>query len=111
MPETTAPTKLGHAERRARFRDYMRRFNPTALAMETIGSGLVFEDLHGSLYTKLGSRADLDPGSQQLLAGGTGSGKTTELLLTQQWLSQRQNTFPVFIDINAETDLSEIKSG
>jgi hypothetical protein len=51
MPETTAPTKMGHAERRARFRDYMRRFNPTAPAMEAIGSGLVYEDLHGSLHT------------------------------------------------------------
>jgi hypothetical protein len=111
MPETIAPTKMGHAERRARFRAYMRRFNPTAPAMEAIASGLVFEDLHGSLHTKLGSRADLEPGSQQLLAGGTGSGKTTELLLTRQWLSQQPNTFPVFIDISAETDLSEIKSG
>jgi hypothetical protein len=111
MPETIVPPKMGHAERRARFRAYIQRFNPSAPVMEAIRDGLVREDLHGSLHTKLASRADLEPGSQQLLAGGTGSGKTTELLLTQQWLLQQPNTFPVFIDISAETDLSEIKSG
>jgi len=108
---TAAPNRLGHAERRARFREYMRRFNPTAPAAEAIKAGLVLDDIHGGVHTKLASRAEIEPGSQQLLAGGIGSGKTTELLLAQQRLSQQPNTFPIFIDISAETDLSEIKPG
>jgi len=111
MPEAAVPNKLGHVERRARFREYMRRFNPTAPAVEAIKAGLVLDDIHGALHSKLASRAEIEPGSQQLLAGGIGSGKTTELLLAQQRLSQQPNTFPIFIDISTETDLSEIKTG
>ena len=69
------------ALRREKFREYMRKLNPTEPARLTIESGLVVEDLHGALFKTLAARADLEPGSQQLLAGGTGSGKTTELLM------------------------------
>jgi hypothetical protein len=74
-------------------------------------SGLVVEDLRGSLFRTLAARADLDPGSQQLLVGGTGSGKTTELLMAERWLEQQGHTLSVYIDISAETDLSGLNSG
>jgi hypothetical protein len=99
------------AQRRERFREYMRKLNPTAPATQTIESGLVVEDLHGSLYKTLAARADLEPGSQQLLVGGTGSGKTTELMLAERWLEQQGQTLCLYIDISEETDLSGLNSG
>jgi hypothetical protein len=89
----------------------MRKLNPTAPARITIDAGLVVADLHGSLFRTLAARADLDPGSQQLLVGGTGSGKTTELLMAERWLEQQGQTLSVYIDISAETDLSGLNSG
>jgi hypothetical protein len=97
--------------RRERFRAYMKNLNPTAPARDVIASGLVLDDLRQSLYCKLAARADLEPGSQQLLVGGIGSGKTTELLLAEKWLNAQGNTLSFFIDISAETDLSGLNSG
>jgi hypothetical protein len=67
----------------------MRSFNPTAPARSVIAAGLVYEDLHHKLYCNLAGRADLEPGSQQLLVGGIGSGKTVELLLAAQWFARQ----------------------
>lgn len=107
-----APLKsLGTLSRRDRFRRYMKAFNPTTSARELIKEGLLLEDLHRSLYQTFAARADLEPGSQQLLIGGIGSGKTTELLLAEDWLSHQEMCIPRYIDITAETDLSDLKSG
>lgn len=110
MPTTISKSSQS-SQRRGRFRDYMRKLNPTAPARITIEAGLVVEELHGSLFRNLAARADLDPGSQQLLVGGTGTGKTTELLMAERWLEQQGQTLPVYIDITAETDLSGLNSG
>jgi hypothetical protein len=107
-PPTTKEVKL---ERRERFRAYMQAFNPTAPPQGAIEAGLVCEDLHGSLFRKLAGRADLEPGSQQLLVGGVGSGRTTELILAARWLEQEGHVLPLYIDISAETDLSGLNSG
>jgi hypothetical protein len=110
MPATLSKS-LQASQRRERFREYMRKLNPTAPARLALDSGLVVEDLHGSLYKTLAARADLEPGSQQLLVGGTGSGKTTELLLAEKWLEQQGQTRCLYIDISSETDLSGLNSG
>jgi hypothetical protein len=49
--------------------------------------------------------------ASRLLVGGTGSGKTTELLMAERWLEQQGQTLSVYIDISAETDLSGLNSG
>jgi hypothetical protein len=98
-------------ERRERFRAYMKAFNPTAPAQDVIQAGLVFEDLHHSLFRNLAGRADLEPGCQQLLVGGIGCGKTTELLLAERWLIKQGHVLTLYIDISAETDLSGLNSG
>jgi hypothetical protein len=63
------------------------------------------------LFRTLAARADLDPGSQQLVVGGTGSGKTTELLMAEKWLREQGQTVPLYIDVSGDTDLSALKSG
>ncbi len=103
--------RLETLPRRERFRRYMAAFNPTAPARSLIKGGMVLEDLHPSLFQGLAARADLEPGSQQLVIGGIGSGKTTELLLAQSWLRRQGETIPRYIDITAETDLSSLASG
>ncbi len=110
MPRlVTAPE--GQLSRRDKFRAYMQAFNPTAPARGVIEAGLVCEDLHHSLFRNLSGRADLEPGSQQVLLGGIGSGKTTELLLAERWLREQGHVLPLYIDISAETDLSSLSSG
>lgn len=110
MPSTISRSNES-LHRRGMFREYMRKLNPTAPARMTIDSGLVIEDIHASLFRTLAARADLDPGSQQLLVGGTGSGKTTELLMAEKWLREQGQTVPVYIDVSGETDLSVLNSG
>ncbi|MGO8734847.1 MAG: hypothetical protein ACLQVM_18880 [Terriglobia bacterium] len=110
MPSSlTAPE--GQLSRRDKFRAYMQAFNPTAPARNVIEAGLVFDDLHQSLYRNLASRADLEPGCQQLLVGGVGSGKTTELMLSERWLKDHGHVLPLYIDTSAETDLSSLNPG
>ncbi len=110
MPSSiTAPE--GQLSRRDKFRAYMQAFNPTAPAHDVIQAGLVVEDLHQSLYRNLAGRADLEPGSQQLIVGGVGSGKTTELLLARRWLEGQGHVLPIYIDVSAKTDLSSLNTG
>jgi hypothetical protein len=97
--------------RRDRYRTYMRSFNPTAAAQDVIAAGLVYEGLHRMLFRNLAGRADLEPGSQQLLIGGIGSGKTTELLLAARWFATHGDGLALYIDITSETDLSGVNSG
>jgi hypothetical protein len=101
----------GTLGRREQFRIYMKAFNPTAPAREMIRAGLVIDDLHGSLFKHLAGRANLEPGSQQLLIGGIGSGKTTELLLAEKVLRDDASAISLYIDITAETDLSGFNDG
>jgi Cdc6-like AAA superfamily ATPase len=89
----------------------MKRFNPTAPARAAIGEGLIYRDVGRSVFKKLAARADLAPGSQQLVVGGIGSGKTTELLLAEQELSALEQTLSLYIDVSSETDLSAVNSG
>jgi hypothetical protein len=98
-------------DRRESFREYMRKLNPTAPAKSIVDAGLAVTNLHGALYLTMAARADLDPGSQQILVGGIGSGKTTELLLAERWLKDQGRTVCLYIDISAETDLSGLNSG
>src|ERR1035437_6656217 len=107
----TISKSMQASQRRERFREYMRKLNPPSPARLAIDSGLVVKDLHGALFKTLAARADLEPGSQQLLVGGTGSGKTTELLMAEKWLEKQGQTLSLYIDISSETDLSGLNSG
>ncbi|MEK7404104.1 MAG: hypothetical protein AAB225_03260, partial [Acidobacteriota bacterium] len=89
----------------------MQKFNPTAPARTMIEAGLVRVELRNSLYRNLAARADLDPGSQQLLAGGVGSGKTTELLLAESWLNSQGNMMGLYGDLTSVGDISDLGPG
>ena len=98
-------------DRREKFRRFMKRFNPTASAHSAIQEGLIVEVTSRSLYKSIATRADLEPGRQQLIVGGIGSGKTTELMLASLWLTRQGKSLPLFIDVSQQTDLSKLNSG
>src|ERR1035438_8845380 len=105
-----AASNIGE-DRRERYRALMARFNPTASPALAIESGLVVTDSQRSVFETLAARADIEPGSQQILVGGSGSGKTTELLLESQWLAATGRYKPFYIDVSSYTDLSRLTSG
>jgi hypothetical protein len=72
---------------------------------------LVVTDSQRSVFETLAARADIEPGSQQILVGGIGSGKTTELLLAKKWLAAKGRYKPLYIDVSSYTDLSRLTSG
>jgi len=104
------PSTVVVPDRRQRFRAFMKRFNPTAPAKAAIGEGLIYQDVGRSVFKKLAAGADLNPGSQQLVVGGIGSGKTTELRLAEKELSANEQVLSLYIDVSAETDLSAVNS-
>lgn len=104
-------TTVAVPDRRQRFRAFRKRFNPTAPAQAAIGDGLICQFPGRSIFKKLAAGADLAPGSQQLLVGGIGSGKTTELLMAEADVAAHDGTLAVYIDVSAETDLSALNSG
>ena len=55
--------------------------------------------------------AELTRGIQIALVGGIGSGKTTELLLTQKVLRRHKDAVNVFVDLASETDLNQLNTG
>jgi hypothetical protein len=48
------------------------------------------------VFKKLAAGADLNPGSQQLLVGGIGCGKTTERMLAERELSGSENMLALY---------------
>lgn len=106
LPATAVPP-----DRRERFRSFMRRFNPTASPKLAIDEDLIWTDESRSVYKKLAATAELRTGSQQLLIGGIGSGKTTELLLASQALRNDPRTHVFFVDVSAHTDLAAVGTG
>jgi hypothetical protein len=109
MPTPPSTTTL--PDRRQRFRAFTKRFNPTAPARVAIEEGLIYQHAGRSVFKKLAAGADLAFGSQQLVVGGIGSGKTTELLLAERELASNEQMLPLYIDVSAETDLSTVNSG
>ncbi len=105
------PSTITPPDRRQRFKSFMRRFNPSASPITAIDDGLIHEQPERSVFRSLATGADLSPGSQRLVVGGIGSGKTTELLLAQRELARHAEIIPVFVDVSAETDLSGVNSG
>jgi energy-coupling factor transporter ATP-binding protein EcfA2 len=59
----------------------------------------------------LAHAAELSRGTQMALVGGIGSGKTTELLLTQRVLSRHSDAVNIFVDLADYTDLNELNPG
>jgi hypothetical protein len=118
--ETATHSKPGAVvfDRRQVYRPFLERLNPIALSQRLLADDLIVTPDHdprdtGSppIHVAFANTAELSRGSQMALVGGIGSGKTTELLLTQKELGRHSDAVNVFVDMADYTDLSQISTG
>lgn len=98
------------SERLKRFRKLMSAFEGTSNPQRAIEQGY-YVNLPNSPVKEITRRVELRPSSVYLLAGGIGSGKTTQLLLAEEYLNQLEEFKAIYIDVSIYTDISEIKPG
>jgi Cdc6-like AAA superfamily ATPase len=118
--QTVTDSKPGAVvfDRRQVYRPFLERLNPIASSQSLLAEGLIVAPDHDPrdagqppIHVAFASVAELSRGSQMALVGGIGSGKTTELLLTQKVLSRHSDAINVYVDLADYTDLSEISTG
>lgn len=97
-------------DRRTRFREYMRRFDPTSDPAQAIANGFYVQPPH-SVSARIATRIELEPASSELVVGGVGSGKTTELIVIEQKLAQVDDLRPIRVDVPSRHRLDKIKPG
>lgn len=104
-------------DRRQVYRPFLERLNPIG-SQNLLADGLIVAPDHDPrdageppIHVAFANTAELTRGSQMALVGGIGSGKTTELLLTQKLLSRNSDAVNIFVDMADYTDLSQISTG
>lgn len=87
-------------------------------ARELFARGLIVPPTHDPadirqppIHEAFALAAELSRGSQIALTGGIGSGKTTEILLTQEQLGRHSDAVNILVDMAEYTDLNEINPG
>ncbi|TYQ26046.1 hypothetical protein [Pseudanabaena sp. UWO310] len=92
------------------FRRLMSAFEGTSNPQRAVERGF-YINLPNNPVGVITGKIALRPSSAHLLFGGIGSGKTTQLLLTQQALNELEDIKAIYIDISLFTDISELQSG
>jgi len=87
----------------------MAAFNPAATAEQSIVEGLL-DTQSANLYVNLAGRADVEPGSLQVVLGGIGTGKTTQLMLAAGSM-RHHGANALYAEVSQFTDLSEAGPG
>jgi ABC-type dipeptide/oligopeptide/nickel transport system ATPase component len=117
--QTATDSKPGAVvfDRRQIYRPFLERLNPIG-SHNLPADGLIVAPDHDPrdtgeppIHVAFANTAELTRGSQMALVGGIGSGKTTELLLTQKELSRHSDAVNIFVDMADYKDLSEISPG
>jgi hypothetical protein len=105
-------------DRRQIYRPLLERLNPIASLHDLIDRDLIVPRDHDPrdtgqppIHVAFADSAELNRGTQMALVGGIGSGKTTELLLTQRVLSRHSDAVNIFVDLANYTDLNELNTG
>lgn len=92
------------------FRRLMSAFEGTSNPQRAVERGF-YVNLPNNPIEEITGRVALRPSSVHLLFGGIGSGKTTQLLLTQQALNELEDIKAIYVDVSSVTDISDLKSG
>jgi len=105
-------------DRRQVYRPFLERLNPIASIRDLADRDLIVPRDHDPrdaaqppIHAAFADAAELNRGTQMALVGGIGSGKTTELLLTQRVLSRHSDALNIFVDLANYTDLNELHTG
>jgi hypothetical protein len=105
-------------DRRQVYRPFLERLNPSASLRELVDHDLIVPRDHdprdagqAPIHVAFADTAELSRGAQMALVGGIGSGKTTELLLTQHVLRRHSDAMNIFVDLANYTDLNELSTG
>lgn len=85
-------------DRRAHFRDYMRRLDPTASPERAMAEGFYVAP-PSAVTSRIGARLDIEPASSHLVLGGIGSGKTTALLAIRSHLLSVPDAAVAMVDV------------
>jgi hypothetical protein len=88
----------------------MSAFEGTSNPQRAVERGF-YVNLPNSPIEEITGRVALRPSSVHLLFGGIGSGKTTQLLLTQQALNELEDIKAIYVDVSLVTDISDLQSG
>jgi Cdc6-like AAA superfamily ATPase len=92
------------------FRRLMSAFEGTSNPQRAVERGF-YVNLPNNPIEEITGRVALRPSSVHLLFGGIGSGKTTQLLLTQQALNELEDIKAIYVDVSLVTDISNLQSG
>jgi hypothetical protein len=84
-------------DRLAKFRDYMKRLDGTA-SLAAVQQGLYVDGPGRSPADRIVGRAELQLPAAQVLIGGIGSGKTTQLLVAQERIGKLAGTRAYYLD-------------
>lgn len=116
--ETDHRSNTGAFDRRQVYRPFLERLNPIASLRDLVGRKLIVPRDHDPrdagqppIHVAFADAAELSRGTQMALVGGIGSGKTTELLLTQRVLNRHSDAVNIFVDLANYTDLNELNTG
>src|SRR5437899_241020 len=92
------------------YREYMTGLNATA-PEDALARDLYVEMPGGAVANKIAARAELDPTSSQVVVGGIGAGKTTQLLVAQGRINRVPDTRALYRDVSQDQDLMLLKPG
>jgi polynucleotide 5'-kinase involved in rRNA processing len=105
-------------DRRQLYRPFLERLNPIAVPRDLLAGDLIVARDHDPLdaaqppiHAALATSAELSRGIQIAVVGGIGSGKTTELALTQKLLKRHADAVNIYLDLATHSDLNELSTG
>ena len=94
------------------YRGFLRRFNPAADPEASVKADLIEGALTSDRTRRMVPRLLLRPGSQHLLIGGIGSGKSTQLKLLQESIQATEPaTLALLVDVSKFADLRTSQPG
>lgn len=96
-------------DRRTRFREYMARLDVASDPASVIEGGMYVRSQQPSVGELLAARGEIEPFSGQLLLGGIGSGKTTELRIAEKRLRAFEDILPIYVDVSTHHDLAKVE--
>jgi hypothetical protein len=99
------------AERRDRFRAFMARLDGAGDPRSAIERGL-YVDQPAAVADSIATRLELRPATTQLIVGGVGTGKTTQLLVARERLVEKlPDAIAIYLDVSAHQVLDQMKPG